>query len=89
MYYKNLSSVPFVFRTVHELKNAVVHTDDDKIYSLIEYISYYLVAGFWILEKRSFTMRASIAKNKRIKKILEYTTAPTAKEMSNLFIAIL
>lgn len=47
MFYKNLSTVPFVFRTISELKTAVAHTDDDKIYSLIEYRCYYLVAGFW------------------------------------------
>lgn len=35
--YKNLSSVAFCMRTVQELKDIYNNTDDDKIFSLIEY----------------------------------------------------
>lgn len=48
-----------------------------------------LVVGFWTSGKRNSIMRASIAKNKPIKKTLECIIVPTAEETLNHFIAIL
>lgn len=36
MFYKNLSSIPFSFRTIKDLKKIINSTDDEKVYSLIE-----------------------------------------------------
>lgn len=36
MNYKNWSSVPFSFRTIKGLKQILISTDDEKIFSLIE-----------------------------------------------------
>lgn len=36
IFYKNLSSVPFSYRSVQDLKDIFKNTDDERIFSLIE-----------------------------------------------------
>ncbi len=76
----------FTQRPIYELKTIHKKTDDDRIYSSVEYFFIIiLVAGSWKYPEKSHIMLVELAKNQPRKNKWGFINVPHAKKWSKSF----